>query len=103
MSENGDAYLDLRPNDSARRGIRLLDLTVATSVLALALSLKMFQNSGIQSSWTSQQPNQQQPQQPQQPQTGSVFGQPNAFGAGGGGGRTHTASFELALSSHLSL
>ncbi|KAH8999152.1 nucleoporin autopeptidase-domain-containing protein [Lactarius akahatsu] len=44
----------------------------------------MFSNTGIQSTWSSQQPNPQQPQQPQQPQTGSVFGQPSAFGAGGG-------------------
>ncbi|KAI9508906.1 nucleoporin autopeptidase-domain-containing protein [Russula earlei] len=43
----------------------------------------MFGNSGIQSSWVNPQQNQQQPQQPQQPQTGTVFGQPSAFGAGG--------------------
>src|SRR6266567_8510327 len=46
----------------------------------------MFGNSGIQSSWANPQQNQQQPQQPQQPQSGSVFGQPSAFGPGGGGG-----------------
>ena len=46
----------------------------------------MFGNTGIQSSWANPQQNQQQPQQPQQPQSGSVFGQPNAFGSGGGGG-----------------
>jgi nuclear pore complex protein Nup98-Nup96 len=46
----------------------------------------MFGNTGIQSSWANPQQNQQQPQQPQQPQSGSVFGQPSAFGSTGGGG-----------------
>jgi hypothetical protein len=46
----------------------------------------MFGNTGVQSSWANPQQNQQQPQQPQQPQSGSVFGQPSAFGSGGGGG-----------------
>ncbi|KAI0307200.1 nucleoporin autopeptidase-domain-containing protein [Multifurca ochricompacta] len=46
----------------------------------------MFGNSSIQSSWANPQQPQQQPQQQQQqqPQTGSVFGQPSAFGSGGG-------------------
>jgi len=43
-------------------------------------------NAGIQSSWANPQQNPQQPQQPQQPQTGSVFGQPSAFGASAAGG-----------------
>jgi nuclear pore complex protein Nup98-Nup96 len=46
----------------------------------------MFGNTPVQSSWSNPQQNQQQPQQPQQPQSGSVFGQPSAFGSGGGGG-----------------
>lgn len=63
----------------------------------------MFGNnpSSIQSSWANPQQPQQQPQQPQQPQTGSVFGQPSAFGASAGGGMsqsTHVHSFHRALS-----
>jgi len=55
-------------------------------------------NAGIQSSWANPQQNQQQPQQPQQPQTGSVFGQPSAFGAAAGGGMSQ--STHVLLSSH---
>jgi hypothetical protein len=86
----GGALLDLRLNDSD--GCLLRQKPPRT----LALTLNMFQNSGIQSTWASQQPNQQQPQQqPQQPQAGSVFGQPSAFGAGGGGRGTQPLLNEL--------
>lgn len=62
----------------------------------------MFGNSNIQSSWANPQQNQQQPQQPQQPQTGSVFGQPNAFGSGaGGGGGTRQSTLDIVLLPYL--
>jgi hypothetical protein len=87
--------LKLRLNDSASSR-QLNDGGSSEQALCryhpLNLSLLMFGNTGIQSSWANPQPNQQQPQQPQQPQSGSVFGQPSAFGSGGGGGG---ASFTL--------
>jgi hypothetical protein len=62
----------------------------------------MFGNSNIQSSWANPQQNQPQPQQPQQPQTGSVFGQPNAFGSGaGGGGGTRQSTLDTVFLPYL--
>src|SRR6267142_1501652 len=91
VSKQG-ARLKLRLNDPATRESSRSRAS-SKHLFNLITHPSMFGNTGIQSSWANPQQNQQQPpqppqppqpQQPQQPQTGSVFGQPSAFGPGAG-------------------